>query len=273
MAHGGSAEWNSQVSDAIEPLRGADQLEIAFGMADAATIEDAVRRLEARGVGRVGVVRLFVSGESWYERTEQILGLLAGAPDPPADRCRDRWATKPEEHVHGEFWRIATETSFALSLEGLADAPEMGTVLADRALALSLDPAREDVLVLAHGPGDDGENARWLSRIDARADAVRRVRPFRRVRVATLREDWRDKRKSAEDSIRAYVARASAEGGRAIVIPFRVQGFGPYADVLRGLDYAADGIGLVPHAAVTDWISRQIESLRAGPFRARPRGS
>jgi hypothetical protein len=123
-------------------------------------------------------------------------------------------------------------------------------------------------LILAHGPGDDGENARWLAKLDARAAAIRARAPFRRVQVETLREDWPEKRREAEARIRAFVTRASEDGGRAIVIPFRVQGFGPYADVLKGLDYAADQQGLIPHPEVTQWIEHEIDALAAGPFRA-----
>jgi hypothetical protein len=263
MAHGGSPEWNEAVLDCVKPLRDRYEIEVAFGMADAATLQDGVRKLEARNVRRIGVVRLFVSGESFLEETEKIFGLRAGAPS--AD------APPPERHgAHGghhmAFFRVATSSSFALSAEGLADVEGTGTVLADRAAALSKDPAREDVLVLAHGPGDDEENTRWLAKLDARASAVRARAPFRRVQVETLREDWPEKRAAAEKRIRAFVERASVDG-RAIVLPFRVQGFGPYAKVLEGLEYVADGKGLVPHAEITKWLERQMKALEQGPVR------
>lgn len=266
MAHGGGEQWNREVSAALTPLSQEQPLEIAFGMADAASLQEGVRRLEAQGVKRIGVVRLFVSGESWYERTAQIVGLMPGAPARPVPQA------EPAGHEHGghrmEFWRLDSDAAFALSREGLMDAPEMGAVLAARARALSRTPASEDVLILAHGPGDDGENARWLARLDARADAVRRALPFRRVQVETLREDWPDKRAAAEARIRAFVERAGREGGRAIVIPFRVQGFGPYAQVLAGLDYKADGRGLVPQPQVAEWVRRQARELRVSGFGA-----
>lgn len=274
MAHGGGDEWNREVADALQPLAREMPLEIAFGMADANSLQEAVRKLEVRGVERIGVVRLFVSGESWYERTEQILGLKPGAPPKPTD---DAHAGRAEHGAHGmpehamAFWRLDSDARFALSTEGLAEAPEMGEVLAARARRLSADPVREDVLILAHGPGDDAENARWIANIDARADAVRAALPFRRVQVATLREDWPDKRAEAEARIRAFVEAAKRDGGRAIVIPFRVQGFGPYAEVLQGLDYASDGQGLVPDTQVARWIKRQADDLRAAPFRAQTR--
>lgn len=266
MAHGGGAEWNREVSAALAPIGKDYPIEIAFGMADAASLQEGVHKLEARGVKRIGVVRLFVSGESWYERTEQILGIKAGAPMKP---------TTDEHQAHGEhaghgmaFWQVDTGAAFALSKQGLADAPEMGAVLAEQARSLSRDPSREDILIVAHGPGDDAENERWLQQIGARADAVRQALPFRRVHVETLREDWPTKRKAAEGRIRAFVEQADKEDGRAIVLPFRVQGFGPYADVLADLNYTSDTQGLVPHPQVESWVRRQAEELRNSTFRS-----
>lgn len=261
MAHGGSKEWNDAVLASVEPLRAKCPIEVSFGMADATTLEEGVRKLEAKGVRRIGVVRLFISGESFLDETEQIFGLRAGAPAKGEAR----------HEAHGghamAFFRVPTSSSFALSTQGLADAEGMGKVLADRVAALSKDPSKEDVLVLAHGPGDDVENLRWLAKLEARADAIRTTAPFRRVQVETLREDWPEKRAAAERRIRAFVEAAKENGGRAIVIPFRVQGFGPYAKVLEGLDYVADGKGLLPHAEVTAWIEQQVVMLERGSFR------
>ena len=260
MAHGGGAAWNGEVEAMLAPLRHDYKLEIAFGMADATTMEAAVRRLEAQGVRRIGVVRLFISGESWRERTEQIFGLRPGAPPRPAGDHAGHGA-------HGghsmALWRIESPARFALSDEGLAGAPEMGAVLADRVRALSREPARESVLILAHGPEDDAENARWLQLIGQRAAAVRAMAPFRTVQVESLREDWPEKRAASEARIRTFAQQAAANGGQLIVIPYRVAGFGPYARVLEGVTYAADQRGLVPSAQVEQWVRRQAETLRA----------
>lgn len=260
MAHGGPPAWNQAVLEALAPVDRDYPTEIAFGMADAQSLQAGVDRLQARGVGRIAVVRLFISGDSWYQRTAQMLGLQPGAPARPQPVAH---AGHDEHAGHGmAFWRLQTDARFAMSRPGLAAAEGMGAVLADRARALSKTPATEDVLILAHGPGDDAENQRWLQMISTRADAVRHALPFRRVEVATLREDWPDKRAAAEATVRAFVQRASAEGGQAIVIPFRVQGFGPYAKVLDGLMYVSDGKGLVPSAQVTQWVREQARLLQ-----------
>lgn len=259
MAHGGTPEWNRGVHETVARLRDRYDVEIAFGMADATSIQAAVRNLEARNVRRIGVVRMFISGESWLERTEQILGLRPGAP-----RASEHHGGHGNHAGHAmAFFRIDSRARFAVSRDGLAEEPATGRILADRVRALSIDPSREDVLVLAHGPGDDAENARWLANLDARAAAIRELAAFRQVQVETLREDWPDKRADAERRIRAFVSRATEQGGTAIVVPFRVQGFGPYAQVLDGLQYRSDGQGLVPHAEVVAWLERKITALQA----------
>lgn len=273
MAHGGGAVWNGEVEAMLAPLRAELPLEVAFGMAEAASLQAAVQRLEARGVRRIGVVRLFISGESWLERTEQILGVRPGAApkaahgehDPHGPHGSHDPAAPGGGHDMG-LWRIETRSAFAIGREGLAEAPEMGEVLVERVRGLSRDPASESVLILAHGPEDDGENERWLARIDARAESVRRAAPFRAVQVTTLREDWPEKRVASEARIRDFVAAAGRDGGRALVIPYRVSGFGPYKGVLEGLSYVSDGKGLIPSTGVEHWVRRQIAALRAGPF-------
>lgn len=267
MAHGGGETWNSEVRDMLAPIDEDYPLELAFGMADAVSLQEAVDRLENRGVERIGVVRLFISGESWYERTREIIGLDTGAPARPEPEEADG----EEGGHHGmrmEYWRLDTDAEYALSTEGLAEAPEMGAVLVERARALSETPENESVLILAHGPGDDAENQRWIDWIDARADAVREAMPFREVRVETLREDWPEAREAAELRIRDFVTAANEGEGRTIVLPYRVQGFGPYAEVLEGLDYASTGRGLLPSVEVEHWVRRQIEDMRAGEFEA-----
>lgn len=264
MAHGGPEAWNDGVSRMLQPLSRRYDMEIAFGMADAYSLQEAVSKLESRGATHIGVVRLFISGESWLERTGQILGLQEGAPERPA----------PEPEMHGEhgahaqhtghrmeFWRVDSDARFRLSQEGLSQAPEMDAVLVERVMALSRNPQNEDVLVLAHGPGDDAENTRWLRYINARTATLRDNHEFNSIKVATLREDWPEKREAAQKIVRDYVRAANDAGRTALIVPYRVYGFGPYADVLEGLDYVADETGLVPHPAVADWIERQIQTL------------
>ena len=260
MAHGGGDEWNAHLVEAVGPLKARFPVEVALGMADAGSMEAAVRRLESQGVRQVGVVRVFVSGESWYDRTLQILGLQGGAPS---------WADRDQSHeghamaMPMGFWRVDTELAFHVSVEGLADAVEMDEVLTARVRALSSDSANEVVAVIAHGPGDDAENQRWVEKITQRTRNAREELGLRDIRVFTLREDWPEKRPAAEREIQQYIGQANSQGLTPIVVPYRVQGFGPYEGVLSELDYRADRLGLLPHPNVGLWIARQADLMQA----------
>lgn len=221
MAHGGSPEWNAAVREAVAPVRNELPTALAFGMADPESLRAAASRLESQGVSRIAVVRLFISGSSFYERTLEALSPLS--PD------------------------------FAISRAGLIESPLAGEIMRERVASLSRDPSGESVLILAHGMGEESENDRLLGHMEEVARAVREIGPFREVRTETLREDWPEKREPSERGIRRWVE-ARSRTGRVIVVPLRLYGFGPYESVLEGLPYVADGTGFVPHPLITSWI-------------------
>ena len=140
-----------------------------------------------------------------------------------------------------------------------------GGVLLDRIRALSVSPEAESVLIIGHGVESDTRDRYWRDRMESLSRELEALGRFQEIRVETLREDWEAKRRVAEERIRGFVSRWSRQG-RVLVVPFRVFGFGPYAEVLQGLDYSADGKGLLPHRNVTRWLREQARDcfLRAG---------
>ncbi|MDA0377995.1 MAG: hypothetical protein O3C45_01095 [Bacteroidetes bacterium] len=254
MAHGGTEDWNAAVLEAVKPLQDESPVAVAFGMANPHTLQEAVDRLEAEGVTRIEVVRLFISGDSFLDATEYAFGIRSEKP--------------PGRFMH-EPHPLRLSVPVQLSSRGLMDVPRLGGILADRVAPLSQDPAQESILIIGHGPGSDEENERWLQNMDAMADSVRTLGPFPEVQVITLREDWTGKRELAEAEIHAFMHAQAEATRRVLVIPFRLRGFGPYAEVLEGFDYAFDPNGFLPDGRITDWIRaefRHLASLPAAPL-------
>lgn len=251
MAHGGDAEWDQAIQQVVAPLRHKYPTEVAFGMADSTTIQAGVQRLEERGVREIAVVRMFISGESFLPETEYILSLRRERPLFPL-------ASTSEHEHHGHHMAppepIQTRAEIIVSRQGVAESPLLDDILVERVKALSRNPSQESVLILAHGPGDDSENSRWLANMERRIGRVRASGSFRQVRCETLREDWPEKRADAEQRIRRYIEESRQNDNRVIVVPFRIAGFGPYAEVLKDLEYVADGRGFCPHPNMTRWI-------------------
>ncbi len=257
MAHGGSAEWNRSVERAVAPLRSQGPLAVAFGMADRDSLQRAVRELETQDVRRIAVVRLFVSGSSFLARTEALFGVRA--KDAYGSEASIRGSVIGGGAVDGRSDpAIQHSSEIAILRRGLAESPEIGSLIRHRAESLSRDPPSESVLILAHGMGVEVENATLLKNMRRLADSIWTVGEFRDVRVETLREDWVQERQKSEVRIRSYVEE-QARSGTVLVVPFRLSGFGPYADVLEGLEFRADSLGLLPHPMITEWIINGVE--------------
>ncbi len=268
MAHGGTEEWNAAIQEAVAPVREYCPTVIAFGMADPETLQKSVQKLESRGVTRIVVARLFISGASFREQTEYFLGLRSDPPEyfllhhSPGHMSSGHVTDRPRPHdmlypsKSHPMDPIQTASSFALTHNGLYDSPQIGKIVAERVRDLSRRPESESVLVLAHGVGDDRLNSHWVDRIEQISGEIRRIGTFQDIRVETLREDWRDKRKIAEQRVRDFVVQGGSVG-KVLVVPFRVYGFGPYESVLKGLNYRADGRALLPHPLVTEWLMQE----------------
>src|SRR3546814_11215551 len=100
--------------------------------------------------------------------------------------------------------------------------------LLERARALSTAPARETVVLVGHGAGDDSADAHWNALLQSLARQIRALggNDFRAIHTGTWREDWPDRRAASVARIRAGVSAATAAGGTAVLIPARRTGRG-----------------------------------------------
>jgi len=243
MAHGGGPEWDLAIAEALEPLRAVAPTAVAFGMAEPSTVAAGLDSLAARGVQRVAVVRLFLSGRSFRGETRALLGL-----DEPVAGHHGHLLSAIDHHL-----QVATHE------HGLLDSRLTKEVLVERTLSRGGIPERESLLLVAHGMGEDDEDAAVVRAMDEAVSALR-PRGFARVERVTLREDWPGKRAEAEERMRSFVREETRAGRSVVVVPVRLFGFGPYADVLSGLDYARTD-ALLPHPLIAHWILETVDEI------------
>ncbi len=144
---------------------------------------------------------------------------------------------------------------------GIGANPLFAAALLDRARTLSQNAAKETIILVAHGSGNDQQNEQWLQILEALATHMRSIggNEFRAIKVATWREDWPDKREPWIEKVRTMVKEAQKQGGRALVIPARVTSEGHEKKFLAGLDYAL-GSGFAPHPLFVQWVDEQIKA-------------
>jgi sirohydrochlorin ferrochelatase len=275
LAHGGSEEWNARVTELAAKVGATRPTEIAFGMATRASIQGAVDRLVARDVSEIVAVPLFVS--SWstvITSTEYLLGLRAEAPAALAVFAKMNHAPAPASpsdaaHVHDAHTPVDGTTPVASPVPvrmtaALNDHPIAAEILATRARAISMDPAREAVIVVAHGPDEDEDNRRWLADMAALARRITETEKFTAVEYLTLRDDApQPVRDSATAQLRATVRRQLAAGRRALVVPLLISFGGIERGVrerLEGLDYTMAASALMPDDRLVSWVLAMADS-------------
>lgn len=262
FAHGSDFHWNENLRLAVEPLTKRYKTEFAFSMADPYTIERALRKLEQRGAKTAIVISAFASHSSYRNEIGYLTGL--DIEDHPDDHTRDNSGHSSHGGHGGHAQSSAPVPRILTSLPviwtgGYEDNPLFARALFDRVLALSKDPARETVILTAHGTQDDRKNDEWLQKLNSIANQMHAQggQKFRAFKVATWREDWPDKRVSWINKVRAMVIEAGKQGGRAIVIPARTTAVGPKKRFLAGLEFEL-GEGFAPHPLFTQWVDEQI---------------
>ena len=249
LAHGGTNKWNGIVRKAVKQAKIKAPVEVALGMGmhrhEAAQFQDAVDRLERKGVGRIVVIPLLASSHSEvYRQFEYLLGLRAEAAWPDV---------KPLRLEVPAVMRPALDAD-----------PVVGEILLDRAKALSRQPQEETVILLAHGPNEEADNALWLADMRQLEEGVKSGGGFREVVSLTLRDDApKAIQEQATQALRQAVQKAG-EQGRALVVPLLIARGGIERKIperLAGLSYQFTGQTLLPHPKLTAWIAEQARDV------------
>lgn len=269
LAHGADWFWNRDIEQALSPVAARHKLAYAFSMADPPVVERAVRKLEKENVRAIVVVRAFGMASSFRGSVERMIG---------ADV--ENGATTHGSHamamhaMHGGDMDMMHHGMAGMSLAasprirsalpmvtvgGVDDDPLFAKALLANARSVSKHPSRETVILVAHGQGDDAGNKQWLDLLGSLANRMRADggNDFRAIRYATWREDWPDKNKVAVKQVRAMVAEADRDGGRALIVPARINGRGAADRYLKGIDFGwSRGFAQTPYFA--EWFEQEI---------------
>ena len=271
MAHGGSKEWNDQVLGIGSQVNASLPAEVAFGMADRNTLQAGIDKLTARGVKKIVAVPLFVSSHSGvFDSLAYLLGVRKDAPEDlemfasmehdMKDMKHDTDASAPQtsDKTKPVDCRVPLRMSSALDQH-----PIVANILLDRANSISKKPRREVVILVAHGPQSDKENALWLQDMSALAKQITERKKFARVEYLTLRDDADDPiRNQATAELRKHVENADNSNRRALIVPLLLS-YGGIDGGLRkrldGLDHTMSPQGLLPDPRIVQWI---LDSVR-----------
>ncbi len=271
LAHGSmNKDWNSSIEEVTQPLKEDYFVEIAWGMSNALNMQPAITKLEKKGVDTIVVVQLFVSSFSPIIRqNEYLLGLrdsLADAPMPMMihDMENHRMTMKMPENL--QPLEINPEIKILLT-NPLDDHPLVADILMDRIEKLSINPSKETILLVAHGPNSEEDNDHWIKTSNSLAKQLKMLQSsndesFRDIISLTVRDDADEEiHEKAKLEFRKQVKEADQKG-TAIVIPLLLSQGGveqKYLTRLEGLNFKWSGETLLPHYNIAKFVRVSVE--------------
>ena len=264
LAHGGSDDWNREVLALADRIDSSRPVEVAFGMANKRTIQDAVDRLTERGVSGIVAVPLFISSHSSVLRaTEYLLGSRDEAP-PELQAFARMGARRDSGHADADadpsFDRTTrVETAVPISVTTALDGHSLvAEILISRAVDVSRTPEEEIVVLVAHGPSSAEDNDLWLDNMRSLAERMHLRTRFSRIQYLTVRDDAPDPVQSqATTELRAVVERAVQDGNSVLVVPLLLAFGGIEVGIrrrLEGLPYRMARQALLPDVRLAQWV-------------------
>lgn len=273
LAHGGQPDWNHRVTALAAEINATQPVEVAFGMASRAAIQSAVDRLEARGVSSIVAVPLFVSSHSSVvTSTAYLLGLRREMPPDLKTFAKMRHghgaaaadaATAGHHGGHTEDGTAPVRSRVPIRMTDALNRHHLvGAILLDRARSISSAPEQEAVVIVAHGPVPDEDNARWLDDMKVLADQIDRESDFAAISYLTVRDDApKPIRDAATAELRGIVT-AHVDGGRRVLIVPLLLSYGGIEKGIRerleGLQYVMPDSALIPDARIGEWVRRSV---------------
>jgi sirohydrochlorin ferrochelatase len=252
VAHGDRRDdWNEGVRRVIAPLRDRYVVELAFLYpVPGESLQEGIDRLEAQGVDTILAIPLLASSYSeHFEELEYVLGL------------RDTVSSVTEAHTP-----VDVKTPIRLG-RAIDSSPTVAKILERRAGKLSIDPPREALVLVGHGPNSEDYNRHWLRHMDTMGSAIQRELGFRRTHSRTLRDDAPpDIREAASRALRLVVERESRDGSVLIVTLLISHGEvqSGIKERLKGLTYSIADEGLATDPMIGIWVEEEIRRLMSG---------
>lgn len=137
--------------------------------------------------------------------------------------------------------------------------PLLTRILADYVKGVSVKPADEVVVLIAHGPEDPADNQKELGNLASHAAGLKAATGVADVKYGTLQDDAPPEiRQKNVDRMRTWIADATASGKKVIVVPVVIVSrsgvSGRIVKDLAGLTYVSTEKGIAEHALFDQWI-------------------
>ncbi|MEK7384105.1 MAG: hypothetical protein AAB262_12580, partial [Elusimicrobiota bacterium] len=197
LAYGVAGSWRKDLGTLRTQLKGRaiESVERIEGSADGVGVQRALDKLQNQRVAKIVAVPLVTLSQS--PAVDEARYLFGIREEPVSDRPDAQEKVMRAPHAAGKsalvlppsvrrLKRLASRVPLVLAAT-IDDSPVLSDILADRAKALSRDPARDAVVLAGVGPRSDAALKIWKTAAAAVAEQVRQKGGFRKAAVAVVR--------------------------------------------------------------------------------------
>ena len=251
---GSGGDWKDAMSSIVKGAgKGFPIVEASAD--DPRQMQEALDRLALMHVKKIVVVPLELS--SYSVLMDQLRYLLGIRKDPSAkfllgENAKANFGTSDQT-----INRLAFKLPVVLA-GALDDDDALADILLSRAKALSKNPSREALLLLAEGSKTDVGNSQWFGAAQSLAGKVRASGKFAAGRAFALPADVpQDEREKSLAELRKLAKTLRRDAGGLIVVPLTL-GREDISDhlpaMLDGIFFKFDGKPILPDARLGPWV-------------------
>jgi len=260
VAHGADSSWNERVRQTVAQVRwDAGPMRLAFLMgveAGTASFDRRAGELGANGAQRIVVVPLMVSSFGSHVADIERAAAHAAAPAMPLGAT-------------GHTMAMTTTVAVPMRVTAALDsASELGEALTARWWELPARDRTRALVLVAHGPNDDADAARWVANITAASGVLAGLLPDRAIHVGLLRDDAPPEvRARAVAGIRDTITSLYGQRHDSVLVMTVLISSGSINSTvvpcdLAGMPMRYVGAALAPNAALARWIERVASAVR-----------
>lgn len=246
LGHGYKAEGDVLFKKGYAGVAAEYPTAVGLGMTmmDSSHIQQAVSQIEAAGARTIVVLPTEIGDNTSLIRQWQY---AFGRNDTSSYLDVERIKTRARV--------IITKTP--------TTSPIVTEILASYVGDYSKNPAREVVVMIAHGPENPADNELELANLAKHAAGIKRTTGVSEVRFGTLQDDAPPAiRQKNVNEMRAWISAATAAGNRVIVLPVVVVSrsgvSGRIARDLDGLEYTSTVKGIAEHPLFEQWVRTTV---------------
>jgi hypothetical protein len=246
LGHGYKAEGDALFKKAYSGVASSWPTAVGLGMTmmTSSDIQQAVHQLEAAGAKTIVVLPTEIGDNtSLIRQWDYAFGR------------RDTSSYLDVERIRTSARVVVAKTP--------TTSPLVTQILSDYVKSASRNPAREIVVLIAHGPENPADNTKELANLAVHAAGIRDATGVADVKFGTLQDDAPPAiRQKNVERFREWIREANGAGRHAIAVPVLIVSRSGVstriAKDLEGLDYTSTEKGIAEHPLFDRWVRETV---------------